>query len=72
MKFLLILVVFGTLMFPTFGKKFSRCSVAKELHALNVLKTELPQWTCGIMAFSKSTQNIGANHPKFFPTTVAT
>ena len=46
MKFLIVLVAALALAAPAFGKTYTRCSLAKDMYALGVPKSELPQWTC--------------------------
>ena len=46
MKFFIVLAVVLALSAPAWGKTFTRCSLAREMFALGVPKSELPQWTC--------------------------
>ncbi|KAI8123795.1 Lysozyme 1 [Lucilia cuprina] len=46
MKFFIALLAALALFTPAFGKTFTRCSLAREMYALGVPKSELPQWTC--------------------------
>uniref|UniRef100_A0A9J7IE81 Lysozyme 1-like n=1 Tax=Musca domestica TaxID=7370 RepID=A0A9J7IE81_MUSDO len=46
MKFFIVLVAALALAAPAMGKTFTRCSLAREMYALGVPKSELPQWTC--------------------------
>ncbi|KAI8123902.1 Lysozyme 1 [Lucilia cuprina] len=46
MKFFIVLLAALALFTPAFGKTFTRCSLAREMYALGVPKSELPQWTC--------------------------
>uniref|UniRef100_A0A1I8QDH2 Glycosyl hydrolases family 22 (GH22) domain-containing protein n=1 Tax=Stomoxys calcitrans TaxID=35570 RepID=A0A1I8QDH2_STOCA len=40
------LIVVLTLISCVWGKTYNRCSLAREMHAMGVPKSELAQWTC--------------------------
>ncbi|XP_013117994.1 lysozyme 1-like [Stomoxys calcitrans] len=46
MKVFVVLLAALAMVAPAFGRTMNRCSLAQEMYAMGVPKSELPQWTC--------------------------